>query len=152
VAQTEERRDHPRQEATATQAPVQATATVAPPVAAPQIATQTTAPPPAPVAVAIREGDVVDMSDLDRAPAAVREPRPVYPAIAARQRMEATIMASIFISETGEVLDVKILRGDPRFGFNDAAIRAFRGARYSPAIKDGKRVKTWIAQMIQFKP
>ncbi|HUP50420.1 MAG TPA: TonB family protein [Thermoanaerobaculia bacterium] len=112
--------------------------------------TQTSAPPPA--APAVREGDVVDMNDLDELPTAIREPRPVYPPIAARQRIEATVMASILISETGEVLDVKILRGDPRFGFNDSAVRAFRSARYTPAMKDGKRVKTWVAQMIQFRP
>jgi protein TonB len=105
-----------------------------------------------PVVAAIREGDVVDMTELDRAPTAVREPRPVYPPIAARQKMEATIMASVFISEKGEVLDVKILRGDARFGFNEAAVRAFRSARYTPPMKDGKRVRTWVAQMIQFKP
>jgi len=43
------------------------------------------------------------------------------------------------------VLDVKVLRGDDRFGFTDAAVRALRGARYSPAMKDGKHVKTWLA-------
>ena len=92
------------------------------------------------------------MNELDSVPSAVRPPRPVYPQIAARQRIEATIMASVLISETGEVLDVKVLRGDPRFGFNDAAVRAFRNARYTTPMKNGKRVRTWIAQMIQFKP
>ena len=92
------------------------------------------------------------MESLDRTPSLVREPRPGYPPIAARQRIEATVMASVLVSETGEVLEVKILKGEPRFGFNDAAIRAFRGARYSPAMKDGKRVRTWVPQMIHFKP
>ena len=124
---------------------------VAPPVTTP--ATATFAPPVAqPVVPAVREGDVVDMNELDVAPTPLREPRPVYPPIAVRQRIEATIMASILISEKGDVLDVKILRGDPRFGFNDAATRAFRSARYTPPMKDGKRVRTWVAQMIQFKP
>lgn len=135
------------------QAAAAATVTSTP---APVVPTATTAaqvvPPPAPVTPAIREGDVVSMESLDRAPALVREPRPGYPPIAARQRIEATVMASVLVSETGEVLDVKILKGEPRFGFNDAAIRAFRGARYSPAMKDGKRVRTWVPQMIHFKP
>jgi TonB family protein len=128
-----------------------ASASPAPVIPTATVATQTI-PPPAPVAPAVREGDVVGMESLDRAPDLVREPRPAYPPIAARQKIEATVMASILVSETGEVLDVKILRGEPRFGFNDAAIRAFRGARYSPAMKDGKRVKTWVPQMIHFKP
>lgn len=131
---------------TQTQAPAQQAVTQTVP------ALTTQAPVPAPQPVAIREGDVVDAASLDVMPRATREARPVYPPIAARQRIEATIMATILVSETGEVVDVKILRGDPRFGFNDSAIRAFRGARYSPPMKDGKRVKTWIPQMIQFKP
>ena len=135
--------------------PAASTATVAnrdvtpvtPPVAPPVTATA------APAAVrVVREGDVVDVNELDAPPSPLREPRPVYPPIAVRQRIEATVMASILISEKGEVIDVKILRGDPRFGFNDAATRAFRGARYTSPMKDGKRVKTWVAQMIQFKP
>lgn len=134
-------------------APAASTLTSAPAPVVPTatIATQA-APPPPSATPAIREGDVVAMESLDRAPALVREPRPGYPPIAARQRIEAMVMASLLVSETGEVLDVKILKGEPRFGFNDAAIRAFRGARYSPAMKDGKRVRTWIPQMIHFKP
>lgn len=136
-----------------TAAPAASTVTAAPAPVVPTatVATQT-APPPVAAAPAIREGDVVSMESLDRAPALVREPRPAYPLIAARQRIEATVMASILVSETGEVLEVKILRGEPRFGFNEAATRAFRSARYSPAMKDGKRVRTWVPQMIHFKP
>lgn len=120
---------------------------------APAVSTQAPSPAPAVVqAVAVREGDVVDLSAVDTQPRMTREPRPVYPAIAARQRIVATILTSILVSETGEVIDVKVLRGEPRFGFNEAAVRALRGARYSPAVKDGKRVKTWVPQIIQFKP
>jgi len=39
-----------------------------------------------------------------------------------------------------------------RFGFNDVAIQALKSARYTPGMKDGKRVKTWLPQIIQFKP
>lgn len=100
----------------------------------------------------IHEGDVVDVSDLDVVPKRTRDPHVIYPPMAARQKIETTILMSVLVSETGDVTDVKILRGDERFGFNDAAVRALRGARYSPAMKSGKRVKTWLPQMIQFKP
>ena len=126
---------------------------------APQVATQsapavsTQAPAPAVVqAPAIREGDVIEASLLDSMPEATRPPRPTYPPIAARQKIEATVMASVLVSEKGEVIDVKVLRGDARFGFNDAAVRALKAARYTPPVKDGKRVRTWIPQVIQFKP
>lgn len=131
---------------------------LAPPPAVQQAATQTVpavstqVPAAAPPSAALREGDVVDASMLDVMPRATRDPRPTYPPMAARQRIEATVMVTVLVSETGEVLEVKVLRGDPRFGFNDSAIRALRNARYTSPMKDGKRVKTWIPQMIQFKP
>ncbi len=153
-----QRRETIRQpETTATQA---ALAVQTPPVQAPPVITQTQpsvtqAPPPIPAPVQVsgaREGDVVDYSALDSAPTVVRAARPVYPPIAARQRIETTVMLTILVSETGDVTDVKVLRGDPRFGFNEAAMAALRRAKYTPPMKDGKRVKTWVPQIIQFKP
>jgi TonB family protein len=119
----------------------------------PQPQTSAVTPPPlqAPVST-IREGDVVDVTDLDKLPEPQSQIRPFFPPLAARQHAEATIILSALISENGDVTDVKVLRGDARFGFNDAAIRAMRAVRFTPPIKDGKRVKTWRPQSITFKP
>jgi TonB family protein len=128
------------------------------------VQTQTTAPQqpavtassaPAPAVAApvrvVREGDVIAVNDLDVVPRITRAAKPVYPPIALRQKINATVMLTVLVSETGEVLDVRVLRGDPRFGINDAAIRAMRSTRFSPGIKDGKRVRTWFPQSIEFK-
>src|SRR5436305_870803 len=111
-------------------------------------------PPPvtqAPVST-VREGDVVDVQELDRFPQPLSEPHLYYPPLAAQQHAQATIILSTLISETGDVTDVKLLRGDPRFGFNEAAIRAMRSVRFTPPTKDGKHVKTWRPQSVTFKP
>ena len=122
----------------------------------PAVTTQAPAPVPEPepavAAPQIHEGDVVDISALDTVPKRTRDPHVTYPPMAARQKIETSVLMSVLVSESGDVLDVKILRGDDRFGFNDSAVRALRAAKYSPAMKDGKRVKTWLPQMIQFKP
>ncbi|MDP9359917.1 MAG: TonB family protein, partial [Acidobacteriota bacterium] len=102
-------------------------------------------------ATVIQEGDVVDVTELDKLPEPLSVIRPFYPPLAAQQRAQTTIILSALISETGEVTEVKILRGDPRFGFNDAAMRAMRAVRFTPPMKDGKRVKTWRPQSISFK-
>jgi len=121
-------------------------------VPAPQPQPQAPAPAPAAASVStVHEGDVVKFDDLDERPVLVSKPRVVYPAIAMKQHIEASVILTALISETGDVIDVNVLRGDPRFGFNDAAIRAMRGAKYRPAMKDGKRVKTWVPQPIDFK-
>ena len=146
--------DSARRENLRPQQPVlQQTASTPDPIPQTQPSLTTQAPAPAIVeAPAIREGDVVDLALVDSPPRVLREPRPVYPVIAARQKIVATILSTILVSETGEVVEVKVLRGEPRFGFNEAAIRALRAARYTPAMKDGKRVKTWVPQIMQFKP
>jgi protein TonB len=74
-----------------------------------------------------------------------------YPPMATRQRAQASLILTVLVSETGDVLDVKILRGDSRFGFNDEAIRALRATKFRPAMKDGKPVKTWIPQPVDFR-
>jgi len=117
-----------------------------------QPAPATTTPTPAAAASAVREGDVVDASLLDALPRPMRPIRPVYPPIAARQKIQATIIISALIDENGSVGEVRVLRGDARFGLNDAAIRALRSSRFSSPMKDGKRVKTWYPQTIQFVP
>lgn len=129
------------------------------PAPAQTVQTQTAAPQPAVAApaparetvVTVREGDVVDYGSVDVPPRITRTARPVYPPLAARQKIEATIFLTALVSETGEVIDVKILRGDNRFGLNEAAARAMRSMRFSPAMKDGKRVRTWFPQSIVFK-
>jgi TonB family protein len=103
-------------------------------------------------AVTVREGDVIDVGSLDALPRPTRAIRPTYPPMAARQKISATIFLTVLVSETGEVMDVRVLRGDPRFGLNDAAIRAMKQTRFSAPMKDGKRVRTWFPQTIDFKP
>lgn len=153
----EQRLSAARQETTATTplttAPVtQTQVSTQPPPAQPQPQPQPepAAPPPAQTA-AVHEGDVVGYDDLDAPPQLVNKPRVMYPPLAMKQRAQAGIILTVFVSEKGDVLDVKVLKGDPRYGFNDEAIRAMRGTKFRPAMKDGKRVKTWIPQPIDFK-
>jgi len=130
--------------ATPAPVPTQTAAPQQPAVSAP-------APTPAPQVSAVREGDVVSVGDLDVVPRITRAVKPVYPPMAMRQKVSATIVLTVLVSETGEVLDVRVLRGEPRFGLNDAAIRAMKSSRFSPPMKDGKRVRTWFPQSIEFK-
>lgn len=116
-----------------------------------QPAVSTPAPAPAPQVSAVREGDVVSVGELDVVPRITRAVKPVYPPMAMRQKVAATIVLTVLVSETGDVLDVRVLRGEPRFGLNDAAIRAMKATRFSSPMKDGKRVRTWFPQSIEFK-
>lgn len=140
-------------------APVVPTSTVPPTETAIATTTPTqTQPPPRPIAEPapqpmVLEGDLVGVSELDRRPEPRVAIRPLYPPIAKRQRLEATIFLTVLISETGEVLEVRVLQGDTRpVGFEEAAIRAVRNTTFTPAIKDGRRVRTWLPIPIRFQP
>jgi TonB family protein len=105
----------------------------------------------APQTVQVREGDVVDLAQLDGAPKLLTPMRVQYPPMAMRQKVETTVIVTALINESGNVVDVKVLKGDERFGFNEAAIRAVRAARFSTPTKSGTHVKTWWPQTIVFK-
>ena len=141
-----QRREAAAAAASSEPAPAPVTQTQAP---APQVAQPVT---PAPAASSVREGDIVQFTALDVAPKPLRAITLAYPPVARQQRISASIILTALIDENGNVKDVNILSGDPRFGLNEAAIRAIRGARFSSPMKDGKRVKTWFPQRFEFKP
>jgi TonB family protein len=121
----------------------------APAIVQPVVETAAPAPVPAPT---VQEGDVVEFTALDSAPQPLSPMRAEYPRLAMQQRAKATVVVSALVSERGDVLDVKVLKGDVRFGFNEAAVRAMRAAKLSAPMKDGKHVRTWRPQTFVFNP
>jgi len=115
--------------------------------------TQTVAPAPAPPAPpAVREGDLVDISEVDKVPERINTIRPVYPPMALRRNLEGRIIVTALVNEHGKVIDAKVLRGDDRkIGFEEAALHAVRSTSFRPATKDGKRVRVWMPIPIDFK-
>ena len=131
-------------------APVQ-TQTVAPP---PQTAQRD--PEPAPVqqqpapAPRVREGDLVLAGTEGlAAPKLLRRGSVTYPPVAKVQRVQGVVICNVLVSETGSVLEVRVLRGIP--ALNDAAQQTMRRSSFSPATKDGVRVKSWISVPVEFK-
>jgi TonB family protein len=118
--------------------------------------TQTTAPPPPPpvteTVARVREGDLIAAGTDGLVPARVlRRGTVPYPPMARAQRVEATIICSVLVSETGQVLDVRVLRGTERGGLNEAAMQIMRRSTFSPPTKDGVRVKAWTTVPVDFK-
>lgn len=126
-------------------------APVQPQPAAAVPAPQQEKPAPAVTAPQVHDGDVVDYNQLDSPVNPLSSIRPNYPPLAMRNKVQSTIILTALVDETGNVVDVKVLKGDDRFGFNDAAIRALRTTRFSAPVKDGHHVKTWRPQTIMFK-
>src|SRR5678816_987543 len=90
----------------------------------PAITTQ--APVQTPVIAQVRQGDVVEGSELDVQPHITRQGTLVYPPMAAKQKITGTVLLSALVSENGDVIDTKVLKGENRLGFDEAAVSAAR--------------------------
>ena len=143
--------------AAAAQNTPQPAATVAaantPPPAAP--APAEAAPVPAatvaPAAPSVRPGDLVTAGPGTITPRLQVRPRPNYPVIAQRLRKEATVVVRVLVDETGKVSTAELKSREVGFGFDHEALRAARGARFTPASKEGVPVKMWVDLPIEFK-
>jgi len=157
--------------ATARPAPVETVQQQPPPVAAPQ--QQAPAPTPAPVqqqpvqpepepvraapapaqAARAREGDLVPVGTEGLTPPRLtRRANVNYPPLARVQRVQGTVIVSVLVSESGGVLDVKVIRGvNSPTGLNEAAVQAMRRSTFTPAMKDGVRVRSSITVPVEFK-
>ena len=97
---------------------------------------------------AVSEGDLVDFTQVDARPQALTETKVVLPrtALMTRATVDGYVILSALVNEKGGVDQVTVLRGlsPPRQGVEEACVEAVRQNRYKPAMKDGKRVKTWI--------
>jgi TonB family protein len=56
------------------------------------------------------------------------------------------------VDENGDITDIRLIRPSPYKFADDAAIRALRGAKITPATKDGVKVKMWSTFAITVKP
>jgi protein TonB len=85
----------------------------------------------------------------------VREPRklkyvpPVYPAVAVRGRLEASVVVEASVDVRGRVEEAVILEGNPVF--NEAALEAVRQWVYTPTLLDGVPVPVILTVTVHFR-
>ena len=100
----------------------------------------------------IKPGDLVALNMVDTPPILLRRVQPKYPPVALNQNIEDKVLINALISEEGEVIETRIIRGEKGVhGFNQASEEALRQWRFRPAIKDGVKVKVWKPILITFK-
>ena len=73
----------------------------------------------------------------------------VYPPLAAKQGIEATVILELFIDQTGRVRRVTVLK-DPGFGFAEAAEAALEGILVVPAESGGQPVAVRYRYPVRF--
>jgi len=111
------------------------------------------APAPQPAAPRARQGDLIPVGTAGLTPPRLtRRGAVTYPPLARTQRVEGTVITTVLVSETGAVMEVRVVRGVSRsVGLNEAAVQAMRRSQFSPGTKDGVRVKSWVTVPVEFK-
>jgi len=102
-------------------------------------------PPP------LKEGDLLSLEEVDVRPSTIKKVPPRLTITAERASAHGEILLNVLISETGDVLNVKLVKGVSKtLGMNEEAIKAVKEWKFSPAIKSGKRVKVWMLVLVKF--
>ena len=87
---------------------------------------------------------------LDPGPRPLASIEPEYPDSANLQ--EGKVVLRLLISDAGVVDDVAVVRAEPKGLFENAALDAFRVARFSPGMVLGSPVKSQITVEVEFLP
>ncbi|MGQ9471303.1 MAG: TonB family protein [Candidatus Aminicenantales bacterium] len=94
--------------------------------------------------VAIKEGDLIPLDEIDVQPRAIKTVEPKYPPLAQQIGLEGSVLINALISENGDVIRTEILRGIKNgASLENAAEAAIRQWKFTPAMKNGVKVKVW---------
>ncbi len=96
------------------------------------------------------ESDYLFGARLDPGPRPLGDIQPEYPESANLQ--EGKVVLRLWISEAGVVDNLAVLRAEPKGLFENAALEAFRTARFSPGMVLGTPVKSQITVEVEFLP
>lgn len=88
---------------------------------------------------------------VDRHPKAIGSIEPKYPELARQQGHEGSLKLMVKIDDLGQVRDVEVVEAKPPGIFDEAAVEAFRNARFRPAMKDGRPVRYEAYMRVEFK-
>jgi len=89
---------------------------------------------------------------LDVFPQASTTPQPAYPEQASAEGVRGEVTLLVLVDEAGAVHEVSVVEAQPEGYFEEAAVAAFQRARFEPARKDGRAVRSRILVKVSFNP
>ena len=103
--------------------------------------------PPAPPEP-VEAGPVPFRAEMER-PRRIEAPPPIYTEAARRAGVEGVVVLQAILDEEGRVTNVRIVKDLP-FGLGDAAARAVREWRFTPATLNGKAISVYYNLTVNF--
>ena len=104
--------------------------------------------------IAIDYSGVFSEKDLDQNIRPSSRTAPIYPRMAKRRNIQATVNCSFIINTEGKVEQIKIIDTVPAGHeklFEAACRRALLKWKFTPSTKDGRRVRVQVFQELEFK-
>jgi len=89
--------------------------------------------------------------DLDILPRPLAPIEPVFPLNAQLRGVSGKVTLSLSIDVAGRVVDVSVVRADPPGFFEDAALVAFRAAKFAPGVRGGRAVQSKVQTVVVFE-
>ena len=85
------------------------------------------------------------------APKLTKSARPNYPPEAMRAKVQGRVKMEIVVRPDGTVGEVRVVQSlDRKFGVDDAAVKATKEMRFTPAMKDGVPVPVLLSTEMDF--
>lgn len=81
----------------------------------------------------------------------LNNPAPDYPETARRMRQEGTVSLRVLVNASGQAAEVAIATSSGISSLDQAAIRAVRRWRFTPAHQTGQPIAAWVRVPIRFK-
>jgi TonB family protein len=94
---------------------------------------------------------VYTAGQVDYKPQPVYMVRPVYPYQARRRGIEGWVEVRFLVSREGLITREEVTQAQPEGVFENSALDALRAWRFSPGMIAGRKVDTWMVQVIRFK-
>lgn len=88
---------------------------------------------------------------VDVHPTALHPIRPIYPEKGVELGVDGKVVLLLMIDETGAVKEVSVVGTYPEGVFEESALAAFRDARFTPALKEGRAVKSQVMIRVNYE-
>lgn len=88
---------------------------------------------------------------VDVHPVALDPVKPEYPAEGVARGAEGKVLLLLLIDEAGVVKEAAVAEADPEGIFEESALAAFRSARFAPAQKNGRAVKSRVLIRVNYE-
>ena len=92
-----------------------------------------------------------DMGEVDKKPSGISTIQPAYPLRARRRGIEGRVTIKFLVDREGNVHDLAIIDARPANIFEKTIRNTVPKWRFKPAIKDGKKVETWVQTTVKFQ-